>query len=417
MTRTFPAHGELWPVLEQRLLKERVKDTPWLKGLSGAYWPDAGGNVRLVAKAAADHMFDSFLLGAKYGEPSSRMVENEVTAMTLEILAAPEGAATTITAGGTESNFQAVKTARDWAREHRPKARDPELLLSFTAHPSFDKAAHICGIRTRRVPERADFRADIPAMEKAIGPNTIMIVGSAPAYSHGVVDDIDAIGALARKHGLWGHVDSCVGGFLIPFLRKNGRNVRNFDFTIEGVDSISADLHKFGLVHPHGISTFSLRDAANLKYQQFDFDNWPYGRYAVKTFAGSRSGLAVGAAWAVMRHLGEDGYRKRAELVTRMAEILENGIKAIPGLRMLAPPEAGCFVYTSDEVDIVAVAEALTARGHDASWCKKPPAIHILLYPIEEIAPVADYLAALAEAVAEVRATGRTAKDRQATYA
>lgn len=417
MARTFPEHGELWPVLEQRLLRERIKDIDWLKGLSDSYWPDPGGNVRLVAKAAADQMFDAFLLGAKYGEPSARMVEDEVTAMTREILGAPPGATTTLTGGGTESNFHAVKTARDWARVHRPAAKDPEVLLCWTAHPSFDKAAHICGIRTRRIPERADFRADVAAMAKAVNRDTIMVVGSSPSFSHGVIDDIAGIGAIAEQHGLWGHVDACVGGFLIPFLRKNGRRLPNFDFSTSGVASISADLHKFGFVTPHGISTFTLRDGANVTYQGFDFDDWPYGRYAVKTFAGSRSGQVVGAAWAVLRHLGEDGYRKRAELVTRMADILENGVKAIPGLRPLAPSEAGIFVYTSDQVDIVAVAEGLNARGFPSSWCKKPEAIHILLYPIEEIAPVADYLRALSEVVAEVRATGRKATQRQATYA
>jgi sphinganine-1-phosphate aldolase len=414
----FPERGDLWPVLEERLIAERAKDTPWRHGLGNLYWPDPGGNVRLVAKAASDLMFESFLLGSKYAEPSAKLVEGEVHAMVQEILGAPAGAATTLTAGGTESNFHAVKTARDWAREHRPKAKNPTVLVPFTAHPSFDKAAQICGIHMRRVPERADFRADVEAMAKAIDDDTIMIVGSAPQYPHGVVDDIPALAALAQKHGLWCHVDGCVGGFLIPFLRKLGRKVGAFDFKdVPGVMSISADLHKFGLVLPHGISSFTLRDAANLRFQSFDFDQWSYGRYRLQTFAGSRSGHVVAAAWATMKHLGERGYLERARMIVGMAEHLEAGIGRIPGLKMLVPFEAGPFVWHGDGVDTVAVAEAMETRGYAMSWCKKPPAMHLLLYPMEDERIVDGYLAALAASVDEVRAGKRKASTAQASYA
>ncbi|MGH6718416.1 MAG: pyridoxal phosphate-dependent decarboxylase family protein [Alphaproteobacteria bacterium] len=411
-TKTFPERGRLWPELEQTLIAERTKDTPWRKGLGALYWPDPGGNVRLVAKAASDLMFESFMLGARYGEPSARLVENDVCAMVQDILEAPEGAATTLTAGGTESNFHAVKTARDWARKTRPGATDPEILLPYTAHPSFDKAAHICGLRTVRVPTRADFRADVAAMARRVNANTVMIVGSAPSYSHGVVDDITDIAALAREHGLWCHVDSCVGGFLIPFLKRLGHPVRNFDFSVPGVRSVSADLHKFGLVLPHGISSFTLSEAADLAFQGFDFANWPYGRYAVTTFAGSRSGHVIAAAWATMRHLGLDGYLKRAEAIVRLGRLLAEGIGRIAGLRVLAPTEAGIFVFTGDGLDIPALASALEARGYPSSWCKEPPALHLLMYPVEDETIVEEYLVAVAESVAELRAGMRRGQGR-----
>jgi glutamate/tyrosine decarboxylase-like PLP-dependent enzyme len=414
--RTFPERGRLWPELEQILIAERTKDAPWRKGLGALYWPDPGGNVRLVAKEAANLMSESFMLGARYGEPSSRMVENEVLTMVQDILEAPDGAVTTLTAGGTESNFHAVKTARDWARKNRPGAADPEILLPYTAHPSFEKAAHICAIRTVRVPQRQDHRADVEAMAKAVNANTIMIVGSAPSYPHGVVDDIADIAAIAREHGLWCHVDSCVGGFLIPFLRKLGQKVRNFDFSIPGVMSISADLHKFGLVLPHGISSFTLREEANLPFQSFEFSGWPYGRYAVRTFAGSRSAHVVAAAWATMRHLGLNGYLERAKAITRFARLMEDGVGRIQGLRMLAPAEAGVFVFTGDDIDVPALAAGLEARGYATSWCKEPPAIHLLMYPVEDESIVEEYIAAIADAVAELKA-GKVRGRAQAGYA
>jgi glutamate/tyrosine decarboxylase-like PLP-dependent enzyme len=407
MTPVFPERGELWPVLEERLIAARTQDTPWRKGLGHLYWPDPGGNVRLVAKAASDLMFESFLLGARYGEPSARLVEDEVMAMVLEILGAPEGAITTLTSGGTESNFHAVFTAREWAKINRPSTKSPTILLPFTAHPSFDKAAYICGLGTVRVPAGPDHRADVAAMRAAVTDDTIMVVGSAPPYSHGACDDIPGLADLAARHGLWMHVDACIAGFLIPFLRRLGCRVGPFDFAVPGVRSISADLHKQGLVLPHGISSFSLRDGADVGYQSFQFDQWPHGRYAMRTFAGSRSGHIVAAAWATLKHLGHDGYLRRAEASLRLADRLEAGLSRIEGFHLIAPCEAGVFVYAIEGVDMVALATLLEARRYSTSLCKQPPAIHLMLYPMEDERLVDDYVATVAELVADLRA-GRT---------
>ncbi|PIZ25374.1 MAG: aspartate aminotransferase family protein, partial [Chloroflexi bacterium CG_4_10_14_0_8_um_filter_57_5] len=147
---------------------------------------------------------------------------------------------------GTESLLMAVKTARDWSRVHRPGIREPEMVLPLTAHPAFDKAAEYFGVRAVHVPVRADFRADVEAMRAAITPNTILMAGSAPSYPHGVVDPIRELAAIAQEHGLLFHTDSCVGGFMLPFVRKLGYPVPDFDFSVPGVTSMSADLHKFG---------------------------------------------------------------------------------------------------------------------------------------------------------------------------
>jgi glutamate/tyrosine decarboxylase-like PLP-dependent enzyme len=398
----FPERGIVWKNLERELWEARLKDLPWQRGSSFMYWPDPGDNLGLVAKAAANHIDNQRILGRR-GNPSALKVEAEVKQMVKEILGAPDDGATTLTIGGTESNFHAVKVVRDWARVERPDIKAPEIVVPYTAHPSFDKAGHILDVQIVRVPPGEDFRADVAAMTAAITDNTVMIVGSAPSFPHGVIDPIGEIGALAEARGIWGHVDACVGGFLIPFLRDLGRNVGAFDFSVAGVRSISADLHKFGYT-PTGISTFTLRDEADLVHQRFAFDDWSYGHYQTETFAGSRNAAAVAGAWAVLKHLGAEGYRTKAEQILTVTTALQTGIEAIDGLRILAPPEAGILLFTSDDFDIVAVSDGLTARGFPSRWNKEPPAIHLLISSVDIDPIVTDYLAALDAVVSGVKA-------------
>jgi glutamate/tyrosine decarboxylase-like PLP-dependent enzyme len=152
----------------------------------------------------------------------------------------------TVTTGGTESNLLAVLAGREFAKRHRPQVERPEIVLPLSAHPSFNKAAHFLGLTPIRVPTGGDLRADPAALRRAITRNTVMLVGSAPSYTHGVLDPIAELAELAAEHELHLHVDACVGGFFLPFLEKLGRPVGPWDFRVEGVHTISADLHKHG---------------------------------------------------------------------------------------------------------------------------------------------------------------------------
>ena len=414
--REFPERGIVWKVLERELWEARTADNDWGREIfGGANWPDPGGNVHLAAKEAAGIYFNAFLLG-RYTQPSVSKVADEVTRMAREMLGVPEDGHLTLTYGGTESNFLGVLAARNWARENRPEAKNPTIVAPYSAHPSFNKAAHYLGLEVVRVPCRDDFRADVDALAAAITGDTIMLVGSAPAYPHGLVDPIAEIGALAADRGLWLHVDACVGGFLIPFLKRLDEDVPDYDLNLAGVSSLSADLHKFGFT-PTGVSTISLRDAANLVHHRFAFDDWPYGNYTVDVFPGSKNAMMIAAAWAVMKHLGEDGYLNVARGLLRAQRRLVEGVTAIPGFRLLAAPEAGIVVYTSDGFDIGAVAEGLIERGHAIGQVKAPPAIHHLMEPVEDERFVDDYLVSLAEVVEEVRAGKRTAQGAEQVYA
>jgi sphinganine-1-phosphate aldolase len=414
--REFPERGIVWKVLERELWEARAADDGVDQEIMGGVtWPNPGGNVHLAAKEAANIYFNAFLLG-RYTQPSVVKIKAETTRMAREILSVPEDGNLTLTYGGTESNFLAVLAARNWARENLPNVKTPTIVAPYSAHPSFNKAAHYLGMEVVRVPCRDDYRADVDALAAAITDDTVMLVGSAPPYPHGLVDPITEIGALAQARGLWLHVDGCVGGFLIPFLKKLGVDVPDYDLNVPGVCSLSADLHKFGFT-PTGVSTISLKDAAHVAHHTFAFDDWPYGNYTVDVFPGSKSAMMIAAAWAVMKHLGEDGYLNVARGLLDTQARLVAGIEAIDGLRLLTQPEAGIVVYTSDDFDIKAVAEGLGERGHAIGVVKDPPAIHHLMEPVEDDRFVDAYLASLAEIVDEVRSGKRTAKGAEQVYA
>ena len=135
--------------------------------------------------------------------------------------------------GGTESIILAVKAARDYSRAKRPDIKEPEMILPITAHAAFHKAAHYLNVKV--IPVGVDaktFTADVDQVRKAITSNTILLVGSAPSYAHGVVDPIRELGELALKHDLLLHTDACVGGFMLPYFKRLGQPIPDFDFSV-----------------------------------------------------------------------------------------------------------------------------------------------------------------------------------------
>ena len=309
----------------------------------------------------------------------------------------------------------AVKTARDWAKERKPSATVPEMIVPRTAHPSFDKAAHLLGVRVVRMGDSPDFVADVEAMEGAINENTIMLIASAPPYPYGECDPVAPIAMLAQEHGLWMHVDACLGGMILPFARELDPSVPEFDFAIPGVTSLSVDLHKYGYA-TKGVSALLLRDAGLENFQRTTFGDWPAGVYSTPNISGSRSGGAIASAWAVMRYLGRDGYRDVVGRLMGVRQALIEGIDAIDGLSAYAKPHSFQFAFGSDAVDIFAVAEGLGERGWQVGRALEPPSIMLMLNMSHE-PMVESFLAELAKVVSEVKAAGTTAEQAQAVYA
>jgi sphinganine-1-phosphate aldolase len=408
----LPKTGIAWDELDAMLDDARAHDVDWRRGRIGVYIHYAGEDVLEVAKNAYLKYFSENGLGPK-AFPSLARFESEVIAMTLALLNGGPHAAGAMTTGGTESVFLAVKAARDWARKHRPDIKQAEIVAPQTAHPAFNKAADFMGLRVRRVSVGRDFCADPAAMDAAIGRDTIMLIGSAPAFPHGVVDPIEPLGAIAERKGLWLHVDACVGGFIAPFARKLGASIPAFDFSVPGVRSISADLHKYGYT-AKGASTVLYRDRESFAFQAYEFDDWPRGKYATQTLVGTRAGGAIAAAWAVMNYLGESGYMRITERVLATRRAIEDGVRGL-GFEVWGKPELSILAYGSARDDIFAVADRLGDRGWFVGRLAEPRGIHLMLNLTHEPV-VADYLADLAAARDQARTAPRSAATASATY-
>lgn len=380
-----------------RMQQMRSDDARWKEGRTWSLVYYAGEEVsQLVAEAYTAFMAENGLSPIAF--PSLRRFEAEVLAIAADLFGKPD-AAGTMTSGGSESILMAVKTARDHARATRG-ITEPELVIPVTAHPAFLKAAHYFGLKPVRVPVGSDFRVDVAKMREAITANAALVVGSTPAYPHGVIDPIEEIAALAQARGVLCHVDACLGGFLLPFARKLGHPIPPFDFRVPGVTSLSADLHKYGFA-AKGASVVLYLDAELRRHQFFTATDWPGGLYGSPSMTGTRPGGAIAAAWAVLQHLGEEGYLKLAGGILETSWRLREGIAAIPGLELLGAPNLSVFAFASKEIDVYALGDAMEARGWKLDRQQLPPSLHMMVTPAHEkiVEPFLDDLRACTESL------------------
>jgi len=347
---------------------------------------------------------------------SLKRLESEIIAMVASLFHGPDSTCGVVTSGGTESCLLAVKTYRDMARAQRGVTK-PEMILPTTAHVAWFKASEYFGVKVRLLPLDDRLHADVAALERLINRRTVMILGSAPEYPHGTIDPIEAMGAIAIKHGVPLHVDACVGGFILPFMALNGRALPTWDYRVPGVSSISADLHKYGFA-AKGASTITYRSLDILKHQMFVMTDWPGGVFASPALLGTRPGGAYAAAWSVMQHLGQSGYRDLAARTAEAVDRLCAGIEAIAGLRLLAVPQGPLLAYGSADpaLNIFAVGDQMQARGWTINRVQKPDGLHAMV-TAAHLAVVDDYLADLRASVDTVRARPELARQGgAATY-
>ncbi len=402
---TLPLQGTPWPELQDQLREAGKDDVDWRNGRVPMFIHYAGDDVLEVAKQAYLMYFSENGLGLRAFRSLARF-ESEVVDMGLGLLHGGPLARGAMTTGGTESIFLAVKAARDLAKKRDSSRGKPQILMACSAHPAFDKAAHFMGLETVRTPLQADFRADPAAIEAAITSDTVMIVGSVPAYPHGVVDPIGEIAAVAQSHGIWMHVDACVGGYFAPFAKQLGEAIPDWDFLVPGVTSISADLHKYGYT-AKGASTLFFRDAESFAGMGWTFDNWPRGQYFTNTLVGTRPGGAIAAAWAVMKYLGESGYQRITQRVIATRHALQAGTASL-GLQTFGDPKLSIVAYGSEEHNIAATGMQMTARGWTVGHVTTPPGFHHMLNLTHEPA-VARYLNDLAESMTQASTSKQVA--------
>jgi len=307
--------------------------------------------------------------------PSTTKFEAEIVAMTADMLGgAGQDVHGTLSSGGTESILLAMKTYRDWAREKKG-ITDPEMILPVTAHAAFDKACQYFQIKPVYIPFDSNYRADVNAAKKAITPNTVVIIGSAPSFPHGAIDPIEELSELAHAHRIGFHTDACLGGFMLPWAEKLGYPVPPFDFRLPGVTSISADTHKYGYA-AKGTSVILYRGRDLLHHQYYTATDWPGGLYFSPTFAGSRPGALSAACWAAMTSIGAQGYLDATKRILETAATIKEGIRRIPELRVLGDP-LFVIAFASDSLDIYKIMEAMSRKKWSLNGLHKPSCVHL----------------------------------------
>jgi glutamate/tyrosine decarboxylase-like PLP-dependent enzyme len=396
----LPDHGLSRSAILAHMEAARSHDVQWRQGQVFSLVFDAGDEVNELAKTAYTTFFSENGLNPT-AFPSLRRFETEVVAMVGALLGGDGHTAGNMTTGGTESILMAVLTAREWARANRPKISRPEMVLPSTAHPAFDKAGHYFGVKAVRVPVGSDFRADLDAMSQAVNLDTVLVVGSAPSYPHGVVDPIAELASLAQRRAVLCHVDACVGGMMLPFVRRLGYPVTPFDFGVTGATSLSVDLHKYGYA-AKGASVILYRSPELRRHQLYATTDWPGGIYASPTMTGTRPGGAIAAAWAVLNYLGMEGYQHIARTVMQTTVRLRDGINAIDGLRVLGSPEMSVLAIASDKDNVYEIGDEMGLRGWHMDRQQFPPSLHLTVnYAHREIAD--RFLLDLAQSVLAAR--------------
>ncbi len=405
--------GRPWEDIERDLGAMKGRDFSWSDGrmfLFYYYLDDA--LMQVQQKAYTAYWYENNQTHKAF--PSLGIMEGDVIRAGVELASGGPEAWGTFTSGGSESIFLAMTAARNRGRSERGIDR-PNVVLPRTAHPTFDRACHYLGIEVRRVPTRgADYRVDLEGMRARMDADTVAVVGSAPNYPFGVFDQIEEIAAMAAAQGVWMHVDACVGGFLAPWVRRLGHDIPPYDFAVEGVMSMSADIHKYGLA-AKGASLLLVRDKALMRHHLFEFEDWERGPYASYTTQGTRPAGAVAAAWSVLSYLGEEGYLRAARIIMDTKEKLVSGLNAIPGLRVLDHHQLSIIVYTSDapDLDMTLLADRLTEMGWFVGRQAEPRGVHIALNPSHAMS-VGPYLHDVAAAVDQVRGATAGTSDRVA---
>ncbi|GAA5881722.1 hypothetical protein JCM3774_005968 [Rhodotorula dairenensis] len=421
------SHSETTAVLDQLA---DLPNTKWETGrVSGAVyhggeemgqlWKEAFGKFEVSNPLHADVF------------PGVRKMDSELVSMCLSLYNCPlptssideNGGAGTTTSGGTESILMACKAYRDRARAEFG-VTEPEMIVPLSVHAAFDKAANYFGIKIHHIPvDPVTRRVQIHKVKRAINANTILLVGSAPNFPDGAIDDISALSDLAIQHRLGLHVDCCLGSFLVPFLEKAGFETVPFDFRVPGVTSISCDVHKYAMA-PKGASVIMYRSKAIRKYQFEVITSWPGGVYATPSMAGSRPGAIIAGAYASLLHLGVDGYTSLCSEIVGAAKKLVRGLRAdFPELYVLGDPLVSVVAFGSRTegqgnglgmVPIYEVGDKMDKMGWHLNALQSPPALHIACTRLT-VPVIDDLLRDLRTAVDEVKQTYESGKGGMVT--
>lgn len=333
------------------------------------------GSMCTEAEPIAKEVFYKFInsnLGDPGLFPGTKAIEDKAIKMIGSLVSIDDPYGHIVT-GGTEANLMAMRAARNYARRYK-KITEPEMIVPKSAHFSFKKAADMFGMKLVEA-DMDGYLIDVNSLENKINKNTAVIVAIAGTTELGLIDNVEEIAEIAKKHDIYLHVDAAFGGFVIPFLKEEGYDFPKFDFSLDAVCSMTIDPHKMGLsVIPSGCILF--RDK---KYLDVMAVKAPYlTKKEQSTIVGTRSGASSAATLAVMESLGQEGYRKLALDVMDKTMMLKEGLEDI-GYDLVVEPQLNIVAFYHKDIDTDYLADLLEQRGWRVSTSFYPKAIRVIV--------------------------------------
>ncbi|MEU6474809.1 tyrosine decarboxylase MfnA [Streptomyces massasporeus] len=379
--------------VRRRIATEMADDVPWNRVLNSICTEPHPLGVEMASAAAHTNLGDVRIFRG------TKRIERKVVELLLDLLGNPGGSGSLVS-GGTEANLIAMLVARESARARGRLTDRPEVVVSSTVHFSFTKVFGLLGLTPVVVPVDDSLRLPAAEVARHIGEHTVAVVATAGSSEFGVVDAVDEIGPVAGRE-VHLHVDAATGGFIIPFARELGHDLPQFDFTVDGVDSITIDPHKYGLANvPAGAILFrGAQDAGRFAVDSFFIDTPVHN-----TLLGTRPGAAAVSTYAVLEHLGRDGFRDLTRTNYEVTKYLVDGLRAA-GHELFAEPQLNIVVVRMPHA--VRISQLLESKGWIVSTSKRfgetlrlVVTRHVTPAMVDEFLPVLER--ACKEATAEV---------------
>lgn len=389
--KSLPEKGLDAAIVTKELDKlQDLKHSDWYNGrVSGAVYHGGNELLELQSEAYQKYSIANQLHPDVF--PGVRKMESEIVSMVLRLFNAPEEGCGSTTSGGTESLLLAGLSAREYGKFYKNISK-PEIIAPITVHAGIEKACYYFGMKLHKVDmDPVTFKVDVKKVEKLINGNTVLLVGSAPNFPHGIIDDIETLSNLAVKYKIPLHVDACLGSFIVSFLEKSkvhgDRPIPKFDFRLPGVTSISCDTHKYGFA-PKGSSIVMYRNSKLRQCQYYILTDWTGGMYGSPTLAGSRPGALMVGCWATLVNFGEDNYAQSCREIVGASMKLKGAIKdhevLSKYLEVIGDPIGPVVAFRVTEsyrstLSIYKIGECLSSKGWHFSTLQNPASLHFAL--------------------------------------
>lgn len=317
-----------------------------------------------IAKIAHT-MFIESNLGNPGLYPGTKRLEDEIIRMLGNLLHGnPHGF---IVNGGTEANITALWIAKKLTKKN-------EVIFPKSAHFSFMKAVDLMGLKSVEIELNEKFQIDIDSVEEKLSKNTMAVVGVAGTTELGVIDPIEKLSELCNDNYFL-HVDAAFGGFVIPFLKELGYDMPKFDFELDGINTLTIDPHKMGMsTIPAG--TILIREKEHADNISVDSPYLTIAQHA--TLSGTRNSAAVASTYAVMKLLGQEGYKKIVNNCMETTKYFVLKIEEI-GLQTVIKPTMNVVGIKMKNPE--KVKESFDKLGWKVSLAHCPKSLRIVIMP------------------------------------